>query len=44
MTTGGGGETYAAGDEVLISDNAYDPTRSFALHALLERCADALAN
>jgi len=23
-----------AGDEVLISDNAYDPTRSFALHAL----------
>jgi cystathionine beta-lyase len=23
-----------AGDEVLISDNSYDPTRSFALHAL----------
>jgi cystathionine beta-lyase len=23
-----------AGDEVLVTDNAYDPTRSFALHAL----------
>jgi len=23
-----------AGDEVLVSDNSYDPTRSFALHAL----------